>query len=179
MQIDAVHELELSAADDAAIGALLDAAYADLGENGFQGRSYFSQRHHLRIVAREDDRIIGHVALLFRVIRLGDTVTPVIGLAEVATDPAREGRGVASLLLNEAISRSRDSIAAFIVLFGDHPIYRKSGFLSRTNLLRHVVIEAGQTREIRTGVDDALMILPLTDADWPDDVTVDLMGPMF
>ncbi len=179
MQIETIDELSLSADDDQQIGQLLNAAFARMGDDGYNGRSFYKQRHHLRIIAREDGQIIGHIALLFREIRMGTRLTPIIGLAEVATHPDQERQGIASALLKETINRSRKGLADFIVLFGDHPIYAKHGFKTHANSLRYVVLDDCITHKIIERVDDALMVLPLRDTVWDVDSEVDLLGHIF
>lgn len=46
MMIEAISEMDLSPADDALINRLLVTAFDD----SFGDRSYFQQRHHLRLV---------------------------------------------------------------------------------------------------------------------------------
>lgn len=92
MVIEAISEMDLSPADDALINRLLVTAFDD----SFGDRSYFQQRHHLRLVQRSGAEIIGHMALCYRSVRLGDALVPIIGLADVATAPSMRGQGVAS-----------------------------------------------------------------------------------
>ena len=179
MKIEAIPELALTAQDDAQIGALLDIAFADNSTGGFGGRSYYKQRHHLRIIMRDEGRIVGHIALLFRAIQVGAVHTQIVGLAEVATHPDLGGRGIATHLLKEAIAQSRQSLATFMVLFGDHPIYAKHGFETMPNMLRYVVMDSSKTATLTSEVRDGLMVLPLRDAQWDTSATVDLLGHLF
>ncbi|MCB5199368.1 N-acetyltransferase [Loktanella sp. TSTF-M6] len=175
MQIDVIPEMALTAQDDSAIAALLDRAFGP----GFDGRSFFKQRHHLRIVARRDGDILGHVALLMRDIRLGARLVPIIGLAEVATDPACRGQGIAGALLTEALTQARASLAEFVVLFGDRPIYAGHGFLRANNTLTYALLDDAQTQGMKSRVDDGLMILPLRGSAWDFQARVDLVGHLF
>ncbi len=179
MKIEQISELSLTADDDRQIGVLLEKAFGGKSGSGFGGRSYYKQRHHLRILVRDQEKVLGHIALLFRVIRVDKTFVPVVGLAEVATHPAHAGQGIASALLKRAIAHSQDSLANFIVLFGDHPIYAKHGFQSMKNPLRYVVMGGGQTNDIVTRIEDTLMVLPLKGVIWDTEAKVDLMGYLF
>ena len=174
-RIDVIAEMQLTAADDAAIADLLH----DALDEDFGGRSYHMQRHHLRIVARDADAVIGHIALLMREIRLGDRLTPVIGVAEVVTRADRRGQGIAGAMLTEAISQARGSMARFMVLFGDRPIYAGHGFHQAQNVLTWTTLDDVRSAGIRTGVDAGLMVLPLRDEVWDDAAPVDLVGHMF
>ena len=179
MQIETIPELSLCSDDDAAIGQLLDLAFTALGDDGYHGRSFYKQRHHQRIIARKEGQIIGHIALLFREIRIGVRRTPIIGLAEVGTHPDYQGQGVASKLLKETMRQSGQSLAQFIVLFGTHPIYARHGFVHMQNVLRYVVMDDCQTHRIITRVDDALAVLPLSNVIWDPAAEVDLLGHLF
>ena len=179
MQIETLHETALTADDDIAIGGLLDAAFAQVGEFGFNGRSYYKQRHHLRVIARIDDQIVGHIALNFRVVTLGETAVPIIGLAEVATHPDHGGKGIASALLEETIKTAATTQAGFIVLFGDHPIYARRGFLHAQNELRYVGIDEGHINTVITRVDPGLKVMSLRGRAWDGMAKLDLLGHLF
>lgn len=175
MDIQTIPELDLSPAVDAEIATLLDAAF----DTDFGGRSYFRQRHHLRLIARVDGVLAGHVALTYRVIRNKGQLIPVIGLAEVATDPAFRGQGVARALIMQALAVAASSDAAFALLFGDPAHYRRYGFETARNPLRHLDLENGVSRSVETVTDPGFMVAVTGDIAWNDDTEVDLMGHMF
>lgn len=179
MQIETHHEIALTVADDASIGRLLDAAFGEIGEFGFNGRSYYKQRHHMRVLARHGDQVIGHIALTYRVVTLGKDTFPIIGLAEVATHPDHGGKGIASALLQEAIKAAMTTQAEFILLFGRHPIYTRRGFQSVQNELRYVGIDEGHINTVFTRVDEDLKIMPLRDRLWDATAKLDLLGHLF
>ena len=175
MLIERIPEWHLIAADDAAIAALLEVSFP----TEFGGRSFFFQRHHLRLVTRDAGRIIGHMALTLRAVQLGERLVTVAGLAEVATDPDHRGRGVASALLQAAIQESRMSPAEYLLLFGVAKVYEAAGFRTVANKLAHVASKGTRVARLVTGGDDNLMALALGDRPWPEDVLVDLRGPVF
>jgi predicted N-acetyltransferase YhbS len=174
MRIDAIAETDLTAADDAAIAALLERAFSP----AFGGKSYYKQRHHLRLVAR-DPGIVGHIAVNFRAVLVGDRRFDIAGLAEVGTDPDRRGQGIAGRLLAETIAASRLSMARFILLFGDAALYGAAGFRAVPNAVRHVAMSDAGTGTVQVLDDPSLMILPLADDPWDGTALVDLLGPMF
>ncbi len=177
MQIEAVAEFDLTADQDAEIAALVGRAF---GENhGYGNMSFYNQRHHLRLLARRDGVLIGHYALGFRALRMGGQRVQIIGLAEVATDPDHQGKGVASALMTAAIDRARSTLADFIVLFGTRPLYEGVGFVAKRNVVRHMGIENDHTTEIIQGVETALKVLQLKDTEWDDGALIDLLGPTF
>ena len=175
MQIDRIPEWHLSAVDDAEIAALLACCFA----TDFGGRSFFTHRHHLRLVVRQSGRIVGHMALTLRAVQLGGRLATITGLAEVATDPDHRGQGIAAALLQAAIAEAKSSPAAFLLLFGGAKVYAAAGCRAVANRIAHVEIKGIRAARLVSDGDDSLMVLPLTDDMWPDDALLDLRGPMF
>ena len=175
MKVERIEEMRLTAQDEAQIGNLLDAAFG----TGFDGRSYYQQRHHVRLVVREAGVIIGHMAVSLRAIRMGDALVQVAGLAEVASNPAHRGKGIASILMKAAIDEVRQSPAVFFILFGNQPLYAGAGFVEKQNVLRYSSFIDVRTGDAMDGIKDGLMVMQMTDLEWDDDEIVDLVGHAF
>lgn len=175
MLVERIPEWHLTAEVDAEIAALLAPCFP----TDFGGRSFFWQRHHLRLVIRDVGRIVGHMAITFRAVALDGVLCSVAGLAEVATHPEHRGKGIATALLQAAIAEARDSPAAYFLLFGEAKIYAAAGFVPVHNRMTHVVTSAKGARGVTTKGDDSLMVLPLRGQIWPDAARLDLRGPMF
>ena len=85
MQVERIEEMRLTQVDEEQIGALLDRAFgAD-----YEGRSYYQQRHHVRLIMRAGTEILGHIALSLRAIRMDEQIVQVAGLALTRTIAAR------------------------------------------------------------------------------------------
>jgi len=177
MQIEAVHEIDLTPEQDAEIAALIARAFGE--DAGYGNMSFYSQRHHLRLLARLDGKLVGHYALGFRAIRMGEHRVQIIGVGEVATDPDQRGKGVASALMVAAKERARTTLADFIVLFGVRPLYEGVGFVAKPNIVRHMGIEDDHSTEVIQEEDTALKVYQLKDTVWDDDAVIDLLGPSF
>jgi len=175
MQIERIEELRLTPSNDQAIADLLALCF----ETDFGGRSYFMQRHHVRFVARENGKIIGHIGLTFRSIRMGQTLTPVIGVADVATHPDWQGKRIAATLLDSAIAEAGQSLAHFMLLFGDAGIYARAGFRKADNKMTYVALDGARTGSVQTAQSDVLMVLPTGTRDWDGDCDLDLLGHLF
>lgn len=175
MDIEQINEWDLSATDEADIADLLAQSF----ETDFGARSYFQQRHHTRFIARDAGRVLGHMALCYRDIRLGDALMPIWGLAEVATSPRARGRGIATQLLQAAIAFTKATPAAHFVLFGNRPVYSAHGFVAQPNGMTYLTLEGAKTGELRTGNHDDLMVLQLTDQPWDATAHLDLLGHKF
>jgi len=177
MQIEAVHEIDLTPEQDAEIAALITRAFG--GDAGYGGMSFFNQRHHLRLLARLDGKLVGHYALGFRAMRMGAQRVQIIGLGEVATDPDHQGKGVATALMTATKERARATLADFLVLFGVRPLYEGAGFAPKQNIVRHMGIENDHSTEILQEGATALKVYPLKDTVWDDEALIDLLGPAF
>ena len=174
MKIDRIEDMRLGQADSAQIAALLSCCF----DTDFGGRTAFRQLHHVRFVAR-DPEIVGHIAVTLRHVRQGARLIPVIGLAEVATDPVHRGRGIAAALLEAAIEEGRQSPAQFVLLFGDATLYAAAGFRPVHNMLRFVDMTGAVTGAVEKQAADGLMVLPLTDRPWDAGTMIDMLGHLF
>lgn len=170
LAIERIAEWQMSARDEAAIADLLARCFT----TDFGGRSFFCHHHHLRLVIR-DGGIIGHMALVLRSVLLAGRRVSIAGLAEVATDPAHRGQGIAASLLRAAIAEAKASPAEHLLLFGEAALYAAHGFRPVTNPLAHVDVTGNR---VVTAGDDNLMVLPLRETPWPMG-PIDLRGPVF
>jgi predicted N-acetyltransferase YhbS len=159
MKVETIPEVRLTPAQDAEIAALLARCFT----TDFGGRSYFQQRHHLRLVAR-DPGLVGHVALTLRAIRAGGVLTDIAGLAEVATDPAHRGKGIAATLLQAAIAEAKASPAQF---------------QSVHNPITWIDLTGARMGTVHSERAQSLMVLPLRDKEWDAIAPLDLMGNLF
>lgn len=175
MQIERIEEMRLTRADDVAIGRLLDAAF----NTEFNGRSFYQNRHHTRLLVRQGGDVIGHMAVSVRAIRMGDTLCHAAGLAEVATHPDHRGEGIATALMHAAIGEARASVADFFVLFGDQPLYAASGFVPFDNVVARQDMTDARGGAIKTDRKDKLMVMSLSDLAWDPTARIDLMGFAF
>ena len=175
MRVEAVPEWALGP-HEPAVAALLARCF----DVGFGGRTFFKQRHHLRLLAFDPEgALLGHVAVTWRAVRVGEGLVDVAGLAEVATSPERRGEGVAQALVSRAVQQARESLAEFVLLFGTAGLYGGLGFRPAANLLRHVRMDEGRTLSVGTARGADLMVLPLREAAWDEAAPVDLLGPLF
>lgn len=112
-----------------------------------------------------DERPVSHVGLLFHPLDLGDRKVLVAGISSVITLPDARGNGYARQLMNAAVKEMRDRSADFGALFCSEklrPFYASQGW----QLSVHPVIVAQSTGKISSPIQ--IMILPLSDATWPD-----------
>ncbi len=172
--IEVIAEPHLTAADEARIAEILRQSFP----TDYQGRSFFQQRPHMRLVWREG-RVLSHMSLFLRAIRVGDRVVDVVGVGDVATAAEARGRGHATALLDRCKTVASSSCARFVILFGDRALYDRAGFLPAANPFRHCQMVGARTGDIVEGASPFLRVLPLTDAPWPEDEQVDFLGHLF
>lgn len=175
MQIEQIVEPDLQPRDEALINQLLEQAFAD----DYGGRSYYQQRPLCRFLIRQDGDVIGHLALMYRAVRLGGRLHTIMGIAEVAVAPVHQGKGIAKALVTAGVAQAQGSQATFAMLFGDHPLYTACGFRSYHNAVTYLDLSQAGSQKIVTAAPDGLMVLPLSDAIWNDSASLDLLGPLF
>ena len=135
-------QLRHETADDiAAIEAVTTAAFADAPHTSHTEQFIVrglraANELTLSIVAEEHGRVVGHVAL-----------SPVTithehrrktegwyGLGPISVLPPRQGRGIGSRLMEQALSELRAMQAAGCVLLGDPTYYTRFGFQAHAGL---------------------------------------------
>jgi predicted N-acetyltransferase YhbS len=174
LRIDIIPELDLTAQLESDIATLLARCF----DTDFGGRSFFQQRHHLRLLAR-DPGLVGHIALTFRAIRIGGVLTDIAGLAEVATDPARRGQGIAATLLQVAMDEAKTSLARHLLLFGNARIYAAAGFTPARNPMTWIDLSGARTGGLLSQRAEQLMVLSLQNDRWDPEAPLDLLGMLF
>ena len=101
--IERVLEVGLRGPLEKRIADLLDQCFPDT----FEGRSYYKQVPHSRLLLRRKGTLIGHAGLDHRVIRVGETVSRITGVIDLCVDPdhCRVGRGSTLLEFAENLAR--------------------------------------------------------------------------
>jgi len=114
-------------------------AIAHLTEAAFANAPHTSHTEHfivaalrkagqlsVSLVALEGDDLVGHVAVSPVTLSSGDTGWH--GLGPISVRPDRQGRGIGSALMVEAIERLKAMGSAGCVLLGDPGYYARFGF---------------------------------------------------
>lgn len=84
------------------------------------------------LVAVRDGTVVGHVAL--SPVTLADGIPGWYGLGPLAVEPACQGQGIGSALVNAALGELRALGAAGCVLVGEPHFYGRFGFLPGADL---------------------------------------------
>ncbi|WP_172299989.1 GNAT family N-acetyltransferase [Pseudoruegeria sp. HB172150] len=161
------------------IGPALVKLLDDCFSATFDGRTFYKQQPHHRLLAFENDRLVGHVGLDFRVITVGGTLYEIVGIIDLCVAADRRGLKIGTALVraSETFDVGRD----FSLLFADdHRVYEANGYqrivpahtrwLAIDELRSHSVIE----RDLH----DCFMAKSLGTTPWPRG-EIDLLGYLF
>lgn len=175
--IEQVLEMGLRGPLEKQIAQLLDRCFP----NTFDGRSYYKQVPHSRLLMWSKGRLIGHMGLDHRVIRVGETVTRVTGIADLCVDPDHSGAGRGSTLLEFAENLARLGQTDHMILFADRKdLYVRNGYRAvEPALLIWLAIDERASHSIqRCDLSGTFMAKTLSDAPFPLG-KIDLLGYLF
>ncbi len=174
MMIQIFAERMLPAAVQDQLCPLLDKAFPGL----FNGRTYVKQQPHFRIIIHAGSDVVGHVALDYRVIRIGAEVVRICFVIDFCVREDRRGQGIGSKLLEEAEVQARQAEVCFMVLMADlHDFYGRHGFLRIQGVSTKwlAIKDRASHSLIEEDLSDQLMAKPLTEFGWPEG-PIDMLG---
>ena len=87
----------------------------------------------ISLVARAEDRVIGHVAV--SPVSISNGASGWYGLGPLSVMPEYQSRGTGSALVREALRHLRESGAAGCVLLGEPKYYNRFGFKANPELI--------------------------------------------
>ncbi|BAM03437.1 GNAT family N-acetyltransferase [Phycisphaera mikurensis] len=175
MNVERHEELRLAPALDREIAELIGRVFP----TDFGGRSFFQNRHHARFLVRVGGTLAGHLAVCHRAVRLGYRVLDVLGIAEVAVDPAFRRRGIGVALVEAALREGRAAGVDAVLLFGVESIYARAGFVAVKNPITRIDMRGVRTGEIVREEAEHLMVHPLGESGWDATAPLDLAGFTF
>jgi predicted N-acetyltransferase YhbS len=153
--------------------ALLNDAYPDGAPDELS--DYYS-RYGLptaTLLLREGRRVVGHLAIFERQIKIGDESLQAGLLGEIAVAADRRRAGLARDLVREAHAHLQARAIPFAILFAYEPrVYQSSGYRLMPNQMRFLDSDGAW----KTFVYRGSMYAELSERRWPDQ-PVDLCGP--
>lgn len=177
VQIITVAEHRLTSSLEAQLSELLDTCFPDV----FQGRTYFKQLPHWRVLAVEGESVLGQLGIDGRIINVGGSVLTIFGIIDVCVRPDRQGEGLASQLLAEAEGLARDAGRDFLVLIADrHDLYERHGFASVTpaNVKWLAIEDRFSVTLLEEDLSGCFLVKPLCTTHWPTG-QIDMLGYLF
>lgn len=160
---------ELSVAELAAIRALLDAAFAP-DDPFFPESDWQHALGGLHFMASLDGQTVAHAAVVERELHAGGRVLRTGYVEAVATLPARQGRGVGTLVMRAANEHILGSYELGALGTGEHGFYARLGWRTWQGPLS----VRAPDRERRTPDEDGGIMVLLTPSTGP----LDLAAPL-
>ena len=179
MNIELIPEIQIDRTTSIAISGLLAECFP--GE-GHDGRDYFKQLPHHRLLAYEQERLVGHLGVDLRVMNLNGRPVRVLGAIDLCVAQDRRGLGIGTALLQRFETVARDSNRVdFLFLLSKNPaIYESLGY--KTTSLRTVWLKIDQHINYGLGderISDAYVLYKaISDLQW-EDGDLDLLGYMY
>ncbi len=180
MTITFTNEFEIDTKTAKEINALLQSNFTDIE---FEGRTYFKQLPHYRILATKDGQLVGQLGIDYRAMSLNGEGVKVFGVIDLCVAPHLHGQGIGTKLMLEfeAIAKQHPHSIDFLFLVSDEPdYYKKLGYqetdITTTWLKIHQHKNYGLGTEHIT--DASFMIKPIGNKKWTDG-DLDLLGYMY
>lgn len=160
---------------DAAIAGLLDACFGGAHE----GRTFFKQVPHRRLLAWNGDGLVGHVGMDLRAVRVDEATVPVLGIVDLCVAPAARRQGIGTALLQAAEERAEGQ--SFALAMADDPrLYHRAGYnlIHAADVTFLAIDELRCHSVVRRDLSEVFMVKRLAGNAWPDG-PIDLLGHLF
>ncbi len=143
-------------------------------------RNYFKSMPSFRLLAWKKKKLVGHLAVVFRIIKIGSTTARVFGISDVCVHPDHRSNNVGSILLEHLEGLCSGYHIDFLLLIAqDHGLYKKQGFRPVDNTCRWLLINDHQSLGIMHGqLDKSLMVKTTGSLKWNGGL-VDFLGGVF
>ena len=177
LEIRKYNEFELTKDVQLQISLLLQKCFP---ETNYHGLHYFKQLPQYRFLAYEDDMLVGHLAIDYRMMRLNDQPIKVFGVIELCVLEEKRNRSIGSFLLEEAEKLAKNANADFVLLFSKvGSIYKKHDFKYVDNMIAWLKIH----EHTNLGIGDEftqneMMIKEISDKKW-ETGNLDFLGYLY
>lgn len=176
-KIEFINEFELQAYDKISINKLLTTCFPDTNYNG---RIYFKQMPHYRLLMKTEDKLIGQVAVDYRTMNLNHELVAVFGLVDLAIHPNFQRKGLGSKLvkaLEQIASKNQHNIDFLFLVTDQSLFYERLGFIKTKQHLTWLKIDQGKNYGLgNENIDDCfLMYKNIGDKNW-EDGELDMLG---
>jgi len=143
-------------------------------------RSYFNQLPAFRFLVYDKKTLVAHLAVVHRVIKFGDEIATIFGVADLCVRPDFRDKDIASELLQELENLGKNHGIDLIVLIAkENKFYKKNGFKIYSNKLRWLMTNQHQSFGIvQRSLEDSFMIKKIK-LKKLETGTVDLLGSLF
>lgn len=177
MEYQLIEAYKVDAAAQQQIAELLEACFPD---GGYNGRTYFKQLPHFRLLLKDGTDLIGHIGLDYRVMALGGNPVKVMGLIDVAIQPANQGKGLGTQMLKELdalMGPYLENIDFLYLVAEKHRFYENCGYRLVKQQVKWLAIDQHVNYGIKEEfIDDCIMVKPTGDKVWDESAELDLLG---
>ena len=177
MTIEFINEFEISEKDKSEIAGLLGLCFS---ETAYNGRTFFKQLPHYRLLLKTAKGVIGQLAIDYRVMSLNGALVSVFGVIDLAIHPEHQGLGLGKKLMLEfdRISALHSNNIDFLFLVTDKPaFYERLGYIKTNPEITWLKINEGKNLGVATEqVSDCfIMIKEVSGKKWADGA-LDMLG---
>lgn len=176
MKIQRIEEFKINQKRHAEINELLQLCFSSYPSN----RSFYKQFPNFRYLVFEEKKLIAHLAIIHRLIKVGEESFVIFGVSDLCVHPNYQHKKIASILLNELEQLGKKHQIDFITLIAqEKKFYKKNKFIVCNNDCRWLMINENQSLGIaQRSLDNALMIKALNNKKWKKEM-VDFQGVLF
>lgn len=143
-------------------------------------QTYLKQLPSFRLLAYQQDTLIGHLAVEHRVVNNDGQVAIIFGITDLCVDQAFQHNRVATQLLTETEKLGQENGIDFLLLVAkDFGLYLRQGFEQADNKCRWLLIQKHSTFGVASRkLGQALMVKQLSSKQWRPGL-VDFLGHVF
>jgi hypothetical protein len=147
----------------------------------FEGRGYFKQMPHARLLHYQDGAIVGQLGLDFRIIRIDEELIRTLGVIDLCVIPQLRLQQRATAMLDRVAIIAEQARADFQILFADNPaLYLQNGYkVVEPAQISWLAIEDRKTYGvIERDMTGTLLVRPTGSRPFPPG-EIDLLGYLF
>jgi len=176
MKVHHQEEYNIPLTQFAAINTLLQTCFPGYPSD----RNYYKSIPTFRLMIWDKKILIGHLAVVFRVVKVGSTTSRIFGISDVCVHPEYRSKKIASILLDKLEEEAqKNSIDFSILIAQEQSLYKKRGYKSVTNTVRWLLINDHQSLGVMHGtLDKSLMVKTTGEIKWNGGL-LDLIGGVF
>ncbi len=124
------------------IHQLLSLYYSEISKD----QTFYKQLAHFRLLAFQNDVLIGHISVYLRMISIGETALKIYGLSDVCVHGDFRNQGIATLMINEIVKMANNrNIEALLLVAYEEKFYKNFGFESLKRRTKWLVIQNNMT----------------------------------
>jgi GNAT superfamily N-acetyltransferase len=176
MRVHRIEEFKINKKQHSEISELLKLCFSSYPSD----RSFYKQFPSFRYLVLKEKKLIAHLAIIHRMIKVGEENFTIFGVSDLCVDPDFQQKKIARVLLEELETLGKKHKIDFITLVAhEQKFYKKNGFQVYNNNCRWLIINEIQSLGLaQRNLDHALMVKPLSEKKWEKGM-VDFLGCLF